>query len=172
MYVSEDKFDFLERWMEKATDYDLNDLSGCFDAFFTAYVPFNFIYYFIAHNSTHNLDKKEIPVKIPRRFLGSEAIASDSEIKESAIEIQKFAEKGLLDLKTIEWDKKQIKKLSSNDPEQFSSGALEIIYGIRCNLFHGEKPIEERQQRILIPCIKIIRRLNDLMVTKLRADQT
>ena len=171
MYVSEDKFEFLERWKEKGEDYDLDDLSNCFDAFFAAYVPFNFIYDFIAHNSPSIAGNKTIPVKVPRIFLGSKAIASDSEIKANATKIQKLGEAGRLNLKNPRWDLKQIEKLASNDPEQFSSGVLEIMYGIRCNLFHGEKPIEERQQLILTPCVRILLRLNDLMIEKLHTNQ-
>ena len=171
MYVSEEKFDFLMRWKEKGESYNLDDLSDCFDAFFSAYVPFNFIYDFLAHNSPPIKDKKNIPVKVPRIFLGSKAIASDSEIKSNATIIQDLGARGLLNLEHFRWDERQLNKLSSNDPEQYSSGVLEILYKVRCNMFHGEKPVKESQKQILIPCVKIMRRLNDLMTEKLQMNQ-
>ena len=170
MYVSEDKFYFLDRWKKKGLSYDLNDVSQCFDAFFTAYVPFNFLYDFLAP-SISITESNKIPIKVPKIFLSPQVIASDDEIKASVNVIHQLGEAGCLNLKNPRWDKKQIEKLSSNDPMQFSSGVLEIIYGIRCNMFHGEKPVEERQKRILIPCVRILRRLNDLMGDKLRENQ-
>jgi len=44
---------------------------------------------------------------------------------------------------------------------------LEIVYQIRCNTFHGQKRFEESQRQILDPCIRILERLNDMMITKL-----
>ena len=100
-------------------------------------------------------------------------IAEDTEIRSNIDDVKELLipDRFYIRSRESEWDHEQIKKLSSDDSDQYCEGVLGILYGIRCNIFHGEKPVEEPQKQILIPCVKIMRRLNDLMIEKLHTNQ-
>ena len=174
MYISQDKVEFLERWTQKGEAYDLDDLSDCFDAFFTIFVIYNFLYNLVAHHHGLRDHDRKKATEVVRELLGVEVIAGDQIIKSNAAIVLQFISEGSFFLKAwdSDFDSTQIKNLASDQTEEFSEGILQVLYEIRCTMFHGEKPMEESQKDILIPCVEILRRLNDLMVTKLRADQT
>jgi hypothetical protein len=106
-------------------------------------------------------------IKVPKKFLGAEVIAMDGEIRNNANAIKVLLEDSTFYIRGAVWDRARIDKLNSNDPEQWSKGILEIVYKIRCNTFHGQKSFQESQKNILIPCIRILQRLNDMMIRKL-----
>lgn len=47
-------------------------------------------------------------------------------------------------------------KLVSQSPKEQAEGILELIYHVRCNLFHGEKRFNPRQEDFLKPIVRIL----------------
>jgi hypothetical protein len=47
-------------------------------------------------------------------------------------------------------------KLTSQLTKEQAEGILELIYHVRCNLFHGEKMFNPRQEDFLMPIVKIL----------------
>lgn len=174
MNIPDDMVEFILRWKAKGRRYDFNKLVDCFDGFFTAFVLYNLLYNLLcARNKTEYPYKgdEECATKIARKFLGAAAIAEDAEIITNALAIKELVESGTFYIRESVWDTTTVEKLRSNDPEQWSKGILEIVYKIRCNTFHGQKSFQESQRNILIPCIKILQRLNDMIIEKLDPNQ-
>ena len=165
MRVASDIFDFIKRWREKTKDYGAEDLAHVFDHFFSAFVLYNYLYVQITEIENYGFEyDRERATKSIRKYLGSKAVADDSVIKENAGVIKELISVGTFYIRDTHWDSKRITKLNSPDEETWSKGVLEIIYQIRCNTFHGRKNFAEKQKEILIPCIRIIERLNDLVI--------
>ena len=105
--------------------------------------------------------------KAAKKFLGAHAIFADPVIRQNGDKIRTLIEAKTFYIRDKVWDSKKVEKLNSADPEQWVKGLLEIIYGIRCNTFHGQKAFDERQSAILDPCIGVIERLNDILIEKI-----
>lgn len=161
---------FMTRWLRKSLGYNLNKLHGCFDAFFSDFVLYNFLYDYICQEDERRFpeegDKKRA-VEVARRFLGSSVIAGDAEIQRSAQELVTLVTKKSFYLRDDMWDAERVARLGTTDPELWSKALMEVLYQIRCNTFHGRKPFHEAQKRVLVPCITILRRVNDLLIEKL-----
>lgn len=170
MSLPADTLKFILRWRAKGHQYNMNNLTDCFDGFFTAFVLYNLLYNLVCarNESDYPYDKDEDrATKAPKKFIGADIIAADAEIRGNANIIKGLIENGAFYIRETTWDCARIVKLNSNDPEQWSKGILEIVYKIRCNTFHGQKSFSQSQKDILIPCIKILQRLNDMMIEKL-----
>jgi nickel-dependent lactate racemase len=99
-------------------------------------------------------------------------IFNDRAIKEDAGKITNLISNGTFYIRETAWDSERIEKLDSQDEETWSKGLLEIIYQIRCNTFHGAKSFTDNQKRILIPCIKIVERINGMVIDKIKSPTT
>lgn len=64
-------------------------------------------------------------------------------------------------------DKKLSKKLKSSGVGQISDAILEMIYEVRCNLFHGRKCIDSVQEDLLNPLSNILEELVQKIYDKL-----
>ncbi len=69
------------------------------------------------------------------------------------------------------WDKERARRLEFTNSEEWAKSVLDILYQIRCNLFHGSKPFSEDQRVILIPCIHILETINDLLIKEIAPGQ-
>jgi hypothetical protein len=117
-----------------------------------------------------------IPAK---QFLTAQAIFDQATIQENGKDILKLIQSNEFCVwykdardgaKKREQERKAIAQLSSLNCDEWVSGLLEIIYGIRCNMVHGEKDFRSNQKRILKPCICVIEKLNDLIIEKFQND--
>lgn len=170
MRLPQDTLDFLLRWQKKNKHYDYNNLVNCFDGFFTAFVLYNLLYDLLCSQNGPNYNIKgneERAIKAARKYLGASTIAADEDIRSNASVIRRLIESRTFYIRDHIWDAARIEKLRTGDPEQWSIGVLEIVYKIRCNLFHGQKSFQENQREILIPCIKILERINDLIIERI-----
>ncbi len=59
-----------------------------------------------------------------------------------------------------------VKNVEGNEKES-TEKLLEIIYQIRCNMFHGQKSFSERQRYLLEPTIVVIRKVIGLTLEEL-----
>jgi hypothetical protein len=161
---------FISRWRRKSLNYNLERLQGCFDAFFSAFVLYNFLYDYICQEDAHRFpeegDRKRA-VEVARRFLSSSAIAEDEVVKRSAQELVDLVNEKSFYIRDDEWDAAQVAGLGTANAERWTEALMEVLYRIRCNTFHGRKLFHESQKRVLMPCITILRRVNDLLIEKL-----
>lgn len=163
--VPKDTLEFIQRWQRKRRLYKLDRLEHYFDRFFTSFVLYNFLYDTICIRLQLNLDRdKEMATKAAKEHLGANAIFNDPMIRENADKIRVLIESSTFYIRNQVWDAQRIQKLTPRDPELWVEGLLEIMYGIRCNTFHGQKSFEESQKAILDPCIAVVERLSDMII--------
>ena len=170
--IPKDTFDFIQRWKQKKSwQYPLGPLECLehyFDRFFTSFVLYNFLYDEICDKLQLKWTRdSEKAAKAAWKLLGASAIFADPVIHQGGEKIRTLIKSDTFYVRDQTWDKQRIAKLTSTVPEQWVSGLLEIVYGIRCNTFHGRKSFEEFQKTILNPCIDVIERLNDMLIEKI-----
>lgn len=172
MSLSIDTLNFIQRWLDKASRYENEKLEDYFDRFFSVFVLYNFLYCLINEQNGYNKKKdSEAAVYVAKKYLGASKIYEDESLKADALRIKELINEGSFYIRDSVWDKSKIKKIESNDPEQWSKGILEIVYKIRCNTFHGSKSFSEDQKVILQPCINIIGRICILIIEELDANK-
>ena len=168
--IPKDTSEFIQRWKHKRRFYPLDRLDHYFDRFFTSFVLYNFLYNEISSRLQPNWNGDEKKAtKAAKKLLGAETIFNDRLIRQNGDKICHLVKTKTFYIRDKVWDEQKIKKLTSTDPEQWVKGLLEIVYGIRCNTFHGQKSFEESQKSILGPCIAITERLNDMLIEKMSA---
>lgn len=161
---------FILRWRKKSEKYNYDKLTDCFDGFFSVFVLYNFLYDYICQEDEDRYPEtgdRQRSIQVARRFLGADLIATDQDIRRSADQLKSLVMQEVFYLRGATWDSARVAGLDSTDNEQWVKCLLEVLYQIRCNTFHGRKPFHEKQKRILLPCIAILRRINDLMIDKL-----
>ena len=170
MNIPNDILDFAERWQEKTNDYGTESLTDVFDHFFSAFVLYNFLYTQVSEKEDYNFSgDAEQATKTIRKYLGAKTIFTDSTIQENTQKIKSLISDEIFYIRDAVWDAHRIEKLNSLDEESWSKGLLEIIYKIRCNAFHGSKQFKENQKQILVPCICIVERINEMVIEKIKA---
>lgn len=58
-------------------------------------------------------------------------------------------------------DKKLLKSLNARGSNEKGNAILQVIYQIRCNMFHGRKGIDPIQKELLLPVITILEKVVD-----------
>jgi hypothetical protein len=175
MHIPQDIIEFVLRWRRKGQRYNYDRLEDCFDGFFTAFVLYNFLYDLICDYERSRFpqtgDRKRA-TEVVRQFLGSDALSSDPNIRAHALAIKGTVESGTLYVRDAVWDAKRVRSLGSSDPVEWAQSVLDILYQIRCNTFHGSKSFNEDQRVILIPCIRILEAVNDMLIERTAPNQT
>ncbi len=169
MHVPQDIIEFSLRWRRKGQQYKYDKLEDYFDGFFTAFVLYNFLYELICdYDPSHfpQTGDRQRATEVAIRFLGSEAIASNQRIRTHTLEIKDAVESRNFYVRDTVWDNNRVKSLESRDAGQWAKNMLEIIYQIRCNTFHGSKSFAWEQRTILLPCIRILEAVNDMLIEK------
>ena len=70
----------------------------------------------------------------------------------------------------VEADSILLERLNSNRTDQKVYAVLDVIYSIRCNLFHGQKGYDDEQIMILIPVTILLRKIMSLLYEKMSQD--
>jgi len=190
MTLSPEFLNFVSSWQRKAEEYNTNDVSGCFDKFFTLYVTFNRIYaeatFSLARQSQIKIEKRDsfpdaqAAIAYILQFLGaehfvSEIMADDNSVAAlgkimQLIRDERFYVK--LDMVTgkrqRDRDLKLLADLESENLATKSRAILETIYSIRCNMFHGHKGFNEMQIEILQPVIILLKKTITIALDKLQ----
>ncbi len=185
---------FYNNWLHKADSYNTDDLTDCFDKFFTLFVLYNRLYaettFELARVGKINLsnhkyfpDSKAATCYI-KQFLGANAILDCINSNPSShcalsniislIEAERFHI--LLHLITGEGQRKKdielLESLRSTNPDLKAGAILQLIYSIRCNLFHGHKSFEGVQKEIVVPVLVILHNIVVCLYNKLNAALT
>jgi len=161
--ISNRRIAIAKRWLGKAGKYtDESNVEQMMDRFFSLYVAYNAIY---------EKDKKDRnrAVNFISKYLTDNKLTC---IIDSSKEYQQIIEKikdntfhiyGEASSKNHEKDSVIISQIENGG--NTNQSVLNLIYGIRCNMFHGEKQIIAEQLDLLIPANKILEKLvNELIV--------
>lgn len=175
MAMSPELRDFCGNWRQKATDYG-HDVRGAFDRFFTLYVVFNRLY----AEATFRLARKG-QAKLQKRFPDSQASqeyvvqfvtarrltdawTGSPEVSTAIAEIADHLRQHQfflkLDLVTGEQrpneDADLLVRLESKGRNKRAQAGLEVLYVIRCNMFHGHKGFRPVQLDLLRPALVLL----------------
>jgi len=67
----------------------------------------------------------------------------------------------------VEADAILLKGLKSDKADEKVYAILDIVYSIRCNMFHGQKGYEEEQIKIIVPVTFLLRKIMNLLYEKM-----
>jgi hypothetical protein len=170
MHVPEDILEFILRWRRKSTLYNYELLEDCFDGFFTAFVLYNFLYDLICEYNPNDYpqsgDRKRATEAV-LSFLGSETIYNEMDLRRSASSIMDVVRDRTFYLRGNVWDEQKMSGLASDDSVTWAKALLKVLYQIRCHTFHGRKSFQSEQKRILVPSIRALEIINDLVIRKI-----
>lgn len=168
MNIPKDTQKFTARWRLKYESLKIENLEDYFDCFFSCWVLYNHFYEVIASNGYGNSQEdKKNAVKMVTKLIGTEDLFKNEILQCEAEKIISLINSKQFYIRDHKWDEQRINKLNTQDACQWIKGLLEIVYAIRCNTFHGEKEFKNNQKEILLPCINIVKELNNLITTKL-----
>lgn len=185
------------RWREKAKEYNNADIHQLFDKFFTLYVVYNMLYSETAaylHRKAISEEKQEYKLdceNFPDKNAATKyvlALLTSKGLMQSLESID--ATKQAIDkLKTLidrqrspqfsicldpvfgdeqeNEDSKLMQMLYSQNTDERARAILEIIYHVRCNMFHGRKSVDPVQMELLIPLTLLLEKIIDKLYRKL-----
>ena len=175
MAISPELRNFCRNWRQKAAGYG-HDVRGTFDRFFTLYVVFNRLY----AEATFRLARQG-QVSLRDRFPDSQASqeyvvqfltarrltdAWDRSPEASAA-IAEIAghlhdRRFFLKLDMVTGDRRPdadadlLARLESKGRNKRAQACLEVLYTIRCNMFHGHKGFDPVQLGLLRPAVVLL----------------
>ncbi len=177
MMLSNELITFCNRWLEKADKYSDDSTDEVFDKFFSLYVVYNAIY----TEATIKLKEKNSKVSTKDRqsatknmpvYIGQDRLHTALQRMRSDIDtIVELINNGTFHISTkednitpnTEQDKKFLFNIESNNEtkgaygqKKYNEAVLSLIYGARCNMFHGSKSFEPIQEVLLIPMNNIL----------------
>ncbi len=177
---------FCMRWSDKADKYTEKTTEDVFDRFFSLFVAYNTLYSEITimlekknmHKGTG--DRVSATQNVPK-YIG-QAILFDK-LKNLSGDIDKIVnliKNGTFYISTkrdnitpdTAKDNKYIDNIENINSAQnlanktkFNEAVLSLIYGVRCNMFHGKKGFDPIQKELLIPMNNILEMLiKDLLL--------
>jgi hypothetical protein len=190
MAISPELLMFIQNWRVKAEAYSDEEIGDAFDRFFTLYVAFNRLYaeatFRLARRGQINLrnsfpDSKGAQEYV-LHFCGARSLVQswEGEIDTTAA-IKQIAEhlrarRFALKLNIItgdrqpEADRDLLAALESRSQARRAHGVLEMLYAIRCNMFHGHKGFEPIQLELLRPAIILLNSTINVLYRALEED--
>jgi hypothetical protein len=194
MALSPEFGDFYRRWMEKAKNHGRDDLSDCFDNYFSLFVAFNMLYaeatFVLARRGELELDQRtsfpdaKAAKTYVLKYLGSEYYLEKLKGNQEA-KLALETLKGLirnhsfnikLDMvtgeKQPEKDDELLRKLESRGVGQQAEAVLDLLYSVRCNMFHGHKSFQGVQVDLLKPLSSVLKVTNEILYERLSRDDS
>lgn len=155
--------DSAKRWIEKADENSDNELNPAIDKFFSLYVSYNILYSLISKQSNGDRYKA---VTVMSTYIVDNEINTFNKCHDDILKmIKPVSEDGIFYI----YDKNRDRRLIDNisDSINFEESVLDILYGIRCNMFHGEKELINEQLILLKPANKILRTLIEDLINSI-----
>lgn len=180
---------FCNRWLEKSDKYG-ESTEDIFDKFFSLYVVYNAIYFEItielinsrSIGKNQNWDKvsavENIPIYVGQKKLSDTLfnMIKDINVMIGLIKDNTFYISTKNDNHTAnhERDQEMIDNIETfcalqnkKNQKRFNEAVLELIYGARCNMFHGKKEFKDQQIDLLIPMNNILEMIiKDLLLVE------
>lgn len=190
--LSPESTEFYNSWRRKADERaQENTLAALFDAYFSHYVVFNRLYaeatFTLARTGAISIPRTSFPdakgakeyglqLVTARRFL--RGIEGDRESVAARAAIIELIDRGTFAIKLDMihgtpqrgLDIDLLRDLRSGGCAQKSKAILDLLYSIRCNMFHGYKGFAPIQADLLRPAITLLRRCSEILFTKLNED--
>ena len=181
--ISQNLIDFYNNWSRKAAENQGNDLASIYDKYTTLFVIYNNLYnqsreVLVASGviaPKQNFDNQNATIYVVR-YLGAldilnnftaSNIDTDIDIIIDVIDKERFhikLKKGKADRNE---DLKILNNLRSANSEDKAVAILQVLYNVRCNLFHGSKDFQEYQRLLVEPLINILGTLNRQLFAEL-----
>ncbi|MEI7636246.1 MAG: hypothetical protein WCJ37_03000 [Syntrophus sp. (in: bacteria)] len=179
---------FINQWMNRAQQYTDTNIDGCYDKFFTLFVVFNRLYaeatFELARRGSINLaPNRPLPDKKGATEYTLEVIGLDnfenlyrSNLSEPVQTIANLIESERFyiilsspngDIQP-EKDQALLHDLKSTGKTR-ALAILEVMYKVRCNLFHGHKSFHPIQTDLLKPTICILEKIITALRNRLQA---
>ena len=166
---------FCTEWLAKAAQYNDDNVEGCYDKFFTLFVVFNRLYAEatfelarqgqISISPNRSLPDRKGATEYTFAFIGqtafdhffNEHLTAPVDALAMLIEQERF----YIKLSILNGDPQRDKDLlllrdlrSSGDTRALA--VLDLVYSVRCNLFHGHKAFQPIQIALLKPTMTIL----------------
>lgn len=154
-----EKIEIAKRWYEKSEHYanDENNVIDVMDKFFSLFVAYNALY------SKKGQGDKKGAVDVMASYLKNNQIKILNDCEEEIYKMIRPVESGEFHIYGEKGGKNNdndndIISCIKEDINNYES-ILHFIYGIRCNMFHGEKQIICEQTKLLVPANIIMEKL-------------
>lgn len=171
--------DFYREWLDKADSYEQENLSNYFNKAFSLFTLYNKLYaeatFTLARNNEITLnerrgfpDRKGATEYAPQ-FIGHERLLDTLENDEKCsqaidqlielIDNERFCIKlsMLYGERQPEKDRDLSQRMRSTSKPRKIEAILDLIYSVRCNMFHGNKQFDQIQVELLMPVTIILR---------------
>jgi len=190
--LSTEFFDFCDNWIQKADGYSTNSLQECFDKFFTLFVVYNRLYVeatFLLHRKRKinilrriSFPDSDAAKSYVLKYLGSghfiSFLENDEAVTKAINDLKQILDKGHFYIKLHmvtgkrqrDKDVELLNRLRSNSRNTRAEAILDVLYSVRCNMFHGNKGFHEFQTVLLIPCILILNKVTKVLFEKLKTE--
>jgi hypothetical protein len=180
--------EFVNKWLAKADRYGDANLEDLFDAFFTLFVVYNRLYaettFVLAREGKITIDErkpfpdaKAAKVYVVKYLTANRLVAdidTDPDCKAALDSIIQLLDNNTFSIKLDliqgnpqpDLDLALLRDLRSADAEARSRAILDVLYSMRCNMFHGHKGFSLVQATILRPATVLLRRVIDILFTR------
>jgi hypothetical protein len=162
---------FCERWLQRAQDHG-DSLDAAIDEFFSLFVAYNVLYTYAGdtHGKPGDRDRHRATRVFPQ-VVGYDRLSQCLNGPEGLRDLHQLpaliAPEGKFHLyhgaksrtPNPAKDRETVRLLRSDRPHERIHGALDYIYQVRCNVFHGSKDLIDDQVTILRPCSRCLRRI-------------
>ncbi len=188
--MNNESIQFCNNWLGKAKLYTEDNLEHNFDKFFTLFVVYNRLYaevtFKLSRKGEINLEKRTtfpdaqaakdyVEKYLKSSFINTE-ITKDENCTKALASLKEIIRNKIfwikLDMVTgepdPEKDKVLLNDLESNYTSKKVKAILDIIYSIRCNVFHAQKGYDEDQKVILRSINILLKKIIDLLFEKLK----
>ena len=184
--------EFHREWLGKANQYDGHDLHSLFDKFFTLFVVYNRLYaettFVLARRNPKILstrstfpDSKAATSYVLQYLRATDYINGLRDAPACQASIERIIDLIDREVFAVKLDMIYGKPQRGKDLElrqRLRSGSaadqghaiLDVLYSIRCNLFHGHKDFVPVQAELLRPTIILLGKTIDLLYAKLSVE--
>jgi len=182
--LSQYLIDFYNGWTQKANEINGDDLSSIYDRFITSFIVYNNLYNQVPGELVsrgvslpNRLSDNKKATDYVVRYIGGANFIQELENRENTEDINKLIriiDEEMFHIKLNHEGEKQrskdleiLNKLRSNKKAKKAVGILQVIYYVRCNMFHGNKMFIEYQRALIISLTNILRNVNTILYEKL-----
>lgn len=155
-----------KRWITKANQNSIETLNPQIDKFFSLYVSYNIIYSLISNKKNGDRCSAVNVIALYMQNKNINFANSWRDIVEMIKPIQKNDQGiSIFHIYSTSADNKLISNIINK--KNIEESVLDLLYGIRCNMFHGKKELINEQLALLIPANKILETLVNSLIESL-----
>lgn len=172
---------FYNDWNSKVNNIVGNDLSNVFDRFMTLFVIYNSLYNQVPERLIQNgifisdrIQDNKAATDLVVKFVGADSLITllrnhhnEINIIIDLIQNHEFNIKLKFGLPQRNSDLQILENLRSTNYIKKSTAILQVIYYVRCNLFHGHKSFKEQQRILVEPLTTVLKSINTILFNTL-----